>query len=81
MNLKELTEYLVKSIVLDIDDVLVENIKNDDNQIIIVAKVSDTDMGRVIGKDGKVINAIRTILQEASSLRDNQYVKLEIEKH
>ncbi len=80
MSLKELAEFLIKSIVFYTDSVVVEMNESDDRVIVLIAKVNEADIGRVIGKDGKVINAIRTLLQEASSLKNNQYVKFEIEK-
>ena len=50
----------------------------EDNQIIINAYVSNEDMGRVIGKDGKIINSIRTILQASSYMQNNISVKLNV---
>ena len=61
MNLKELTETRILKLVKNTEAVSVEE-NEEDNQIIINAYVSNEDMGRVIGKDGKIINSIRTIL-------------------
>ena len=79
MNLKELTEFLIQSIVKDVNQVSVSEVVKDDKTTLLV-KVSDADMGRVIGKSGKVINAIRTLIQEACSLRCDSYVSIEVEK-
>ena len=51
-----------------------------ENVVEIHIKVCEENMGKIIGKNGKIINAIRTLVQEASCLRENQYVKIEIEK-
>lgn len=64
--IKELTvftEELVKSLVSEPDLVKVENFEDEDNNPIIEIMVSDADMGRVIGKSGKMAKAIRTLVQ------------------
>ena len=77
MNLKELTETIILKLVKNTEAVSVEE-NEEDNQIIINAYVSNEDMGRVIGKDGKIINAIRTILQASSYMQNNISVKLNV---
>ena len=67
MTLVELTERIVKNIVNDEDAVSVKEFPSDnDNEIIIEVLVSSSDIGRVIGKNGKVANAIRTLVQASS---------------
>ena len=81
MDLVALTEKIVKSIVKDEDSVSVKEFPTDeDNVILIQVMVSEDDMARVIGKGGRVSNAIRTLVQASSSLQDNKYVKIDIEK-
>ena len=41
--------------------------------------ISEKDMPKVIGKNGKVINSIRTIVQASSYLKDNKNVKINID--
>ncbi len=77
MKLKELTEAIILKLVKNTEAVSVEE-NEEDNQIIINAYVSNDDMGRVIGKDGKIINSIRTILQASSYMQDNINVKLNV---
>lgn len=77
MNLKELTETIILKLVKNTEAVSVEE-NEEDNQIIINAYVSNEDMGRVIGKDGKIINSIRTILQASSYIQNNISVKLNV---
>lgn len=77
MNLKELTETIILKLVKNTEAVSVEE-NEEDNQIIINAYVSNEDMGRVIGKDGKIINSIRTILQANSYMQNNISVKLNV---
>ena len=78
--LVELTEYLVKNIVKDTDSVTVKEFPSDnENEIIIDVLVSNDDIGRVIGKSGKIANAIRVLVQASSYLQDNKKVKINIE--
>lgn len=81
MDLVSLTEKIVKSIVCDEESVSVKEFPTEDeNTILIQVMVSEEDMGRVIGKSGRVSNAIRTLVQASSSLKENKYVKINIDK-
>lgn len=81
MDLVKLTEEIVKSIVLDTDAVSVKEFPTEEENVILIqVLVNDSDMGRVIGKNGKCANAIRTLVQASSSLNDNKYVKIDIDK-
>ena len=81
MTLVELTEKIVKNIVKDEEGVSVKEFPSDnENEIIIEVLVSSSDIGRVIGKNGKVANAIRTLVQATSFLKDNKYVKINIDE-
>ena len=81
MDLVSLTEEIVKSIVNNVDGVSVKQFDSEDeNTILIQVMVDEEDMGRVIGKNGKCANAIRTLVQASSSLKDNKYVKINIDK-
>ena len=64
--MKELVEVIAKSIVEHPDDVVVtENEKED--AVIIELKVGPSDMGKVIGRQGRIAKAIRTVVKAASS--------------
>lgn len=80
MDLINLTEFIVKSIVIDSESVEVKEIESEDNTITIEVLINESDMGRIIGKNGNVINSIRTLVQESSSLKDNKFVKIKIDK-
>ena len=60
--MKELIEYIVKSIV-DLTDEVVVSEETDDQGVIFKLQVADVDKGRVIGKQGRVAQAMRTLLR------------------
>lgn len=77
MTLVELTEMIVKSLVSDPDSISVKEFPNDD-EIIIEVVVKEEDIGSVIGREGKIANSIRTVVQASSYLKDNKRVKINI---
>ena len=80
MNLVELTEFIVKSLVKEKDAVSVKEFaSNDENTIIIQVLIEEDDMGRVIGKGGKLANSIRTLVQASSFLQDDKKVRIDID--
>lgn len=81
MNLVELTEFIIKSIVDNSNEVAVKEFSSaDEDTITIEVLVKESDFGKVIGKNGKNINAIRTLVQASSSLKDNKYVEINVDK-
>ncbi len=73
--MKELVEFIVRELVEDKDAVKVE-IEEGEEETIVRVKVADADMGRVIGKNGKVASSIRTIVKAmAGSNRRKTFVK------
>ncbi len=81
MDLVELTEEIVKSLVVHKDGVSVKEFPTEDENVILIqVMVEEDDMGRVIGKEGRTANAIRTLVQASSALQDNKYIKIDIDK-
>jgi predicted RNA-binding protein YlqC (UPF0109 family) len=74
--MKELIEYMAKALVDDPDSVRVEEIEGTSSTIYEL-RVASEDMGRVIGKQGRVANAMRTLLRAAAA-RQGRRVTLEI---
>ena len=79
MNLAELTEFLVKSVVSDPDMVSVKQFEDDEDYIIIQVLVDDSVIGSVIGKKGIIANAIRTIVQASAYANGLKKVKVNID--
>jgi predicted RNA-binding protein YlqC (UPF0109 family) len=73
---KELVEYIAKSLVDDPDGVVV-NVIEGEKSTILELKVSDGDIGKVIGKHGRIAKAVRTILSAAAT-KTGKRVVLEI---
>jgi predicted RNA-binding protein YlqC (UPF0109 family) len=73
---KELVEYVVRSLVDEPDGVEVHAIEGEKSTILEL-KVAEGDVGKVIGKHGRIARALRTILS-ASGTRDGKRVVLEI---
>ena len=79
MDLVKLVTTLVKGVVINKDDISIKEFSSDD-VITIEILVKEEDMGRLIGKNGKIINAIRTLCQASSYLNGNKYVKINADK-
>ena len=80
MTLVELTEELVLAVVSNKEAVGVKEFATDDpNAILIEVLIDKDDMPRVIGKGGKVINSIRTLVQASSYLKENKLVKINVD--
>ena len=81
MNLVEKTKKIVKSIVLDTDAVSVKEFETEEENVMLIQViVKEDDIGRVIGKNGRTANAIRTLVQASSALKENKYIKIDIDK-
>jgi hypothetical protein len=74
--MKEFIEYIAKSLVEHPDQVQVDEIAGS-NAIIYELRVAPEDMGRVIGKKGRVANAMRTLVRVAAA-REGKRAILEI---
>ncbi len=74
--MKELLEYIARSLVEHPDAVEVDVDENDD-EVELTLVVDERDMGRVIGRDGRIANAIRSLLRIMGA-RDGRHVELEI---
>jgi predicted RNA-binding protein YlqC (UPF0109 family) len=74
--MKDLVEYVVKSLVDNPDDVQVYEVPGKAS-IIIELEVAADDMGRIIGKGGRVIDSIRSIVQIRAA-KEGQRVELEL---
>ena len=73
---KDLIEYIAKSLVDDPSQVSV-NVVEAEKTTVLELRVAESDIGKVIGKHGRIAKAIRTVLQ-ASGARSGKHTSLEI---
>ena len=76
--MKELVEVLAKSLVDHPEQVIVTETEQD-NEILLTLKVASDDMGKVIGKQGRIAKAIRAMVKAAASRTDKKVI-VEIEQ-
>jgi uncharacterized protein len=76
VSAKELVEYVAKSLVDDPDSVQVTQVEDEEGTVIEL-HVAEDDMGKVIGRNGSVAKALRTLLK-VTAARDGEPVSLEI---
>lgn len=77
-NFEKLVFDLVVPLVIHPEDLLVKKFSEDDSLITLQVLVNQEDLGRVIGKGGRIANAIRTIAYAAAS-KDGKRVKIDID--
>ena len=75
--MKGLLEVIAKSLVDNPDEVVVTE-KETEKGLVLELKVAPSDMGKVIGKQGRIAKAIRSVVKAAAS-RENNQVSVEIE--
>ena len=82
MDLVVLTDTIIKKLVSDRDSVSVKEFEStDENTVQIEVVVSESDLGKVIGKNCKTINSIRTIVQASASLNGGRRVKINVDSY
>ncbi|HSP47264.1 MAG TPA: KH domain-containing protein [Clostridiaceae bacterium] len=74
--MKDLVEFIAKELVEFPDQVSVTEVEKD-GDIVLELRVAETDMGKVIGKQGRIAKAIRTVVK-AASMKENKKVQVEI---
>ena len=76
---KELLEYLVKNLVTNPDKVVVREEQKEDSKLVLHLSVDSSDMGRIIGKDGRIIRAIREIIN-SYGMKNSKKVLVDVEE-
>ncbi len=71
--MEELVRYIAENLVDKPEDIKITT-KEEDDTVIIELSVSPDDMGKVIGKQGRIAKAIRTIVKAASVQEDKKYI-------
>ena len=71
--MKELVEVIAKSLVDFPDEVVVTETENE-KAIVLELRVAQSDMGKVIGKQGRIAKAIRDVVKEAASKEEKKVI-------
>ncbi len=75
--MKELVEYIAKSLASNPDEMVVEEEEDDEGKVILKLTVAEEDKGKLIGREGRVAQAIRVLLRVAA-VKAGTRVNLEI---
>ena len=71
--MRELVEVIAKALVDNPDEVVVTE-KEEGKTLVLVVKVADSDMGKVIGKQGRIAKAIRSVVKAAAAKEDKKVI-------
>ena len=71
--MKELVEVIAKALVDDTDSVVVTE-REEKKATVLEVKVADSDMGKVIGKQGRIAKAIRSVVKAAAAKEDKKVI-------
>lgn len=75
--MRELLEFLARALVENPDEVVVSEFEEGEGDIVLELEVAPDDMGRVIGRGGRVANALRSVVKAAAT-REEKRVMVEI---
>jgi predicted RNA-binding protein YlqC (UPF0109 family) len=72
--MRDLLEFLTRSLVENPDAVQVSEVEEIDGEVVLEVEVADDDLGRVIGRGGRVANALRSVMKAAATREDKRVV-------
>ena len=75
--MEDLLAYLARALVDDPDQVTVESFEEDDGTVVLELRVADEDAGKVIGRGGRTVSALRTVVK-AASVKQNRRVLVDV---
>jgi predicted RNA-binding protein YlqC (UPF0109 family) len=75
--MEDLLAYLARALVDDPDQVTVESFEEDDGTVVLELRVAEQDAGKVIGRGGRTVSALRTVLK-AASVKQNRRVLVDV---
>ncbi len=81
MKLVLLTETIIKELVDDPDSISVKEFPSENDEINIEVMIPEDQMGKVIGKQGRIAKSIRTIVQASSYINGNKRVNINIDSY
>jgi predicted RNA-binding protein YlqC (UPF0109 family) len=72
--MRDLLDFLTRSLVENPDQVKVTEAEEIDGEVVVEVEVADDDLGRVIGRGGRVANALRSVMKAAATREDKRVV-------
>jgi uncharacterized protein len=72
--MRELLDFLARSLVADPDAVVVNEAEEIEGEVVLELEVAEDDLGRVIGRGGRVANALRAVMKAAATREDKRVV-------
>ena len=72
--MRDLLEFLARSLVADPGAVQVTEVEEIEGEVVLELEVADDDLGRVIGRGGRVANALRAVMKAAATREDKRVV-------
>jgi hypothetical protein len=72
--MRDLLEFLARSLVADPEAVVVNEVEEIEGEIVLELEVADDDLGRVIGRGGRVANALRSVMKAAATREEKRVV-------
>lgn len=75
--MKELLEYLARQLVDEPGEVDVQQFEEDDGTVVLELAVAEDDYGKIIGKNGRTANALRTVVK-AAAVKEGRRVLVDI---
>ena len=75
--MKDLIEFLARALVDAPDQVSVESYEDDDGTVVYEVRVAEDDVGKVIGRSGRTVNALRAVVR-AAAMRDGRRVLVDV---
>lgn len=72
--MRELLDFLARALVENPDEVEVSEVEEIDGEVVLELEVAEEDLGRVIGRGGRVANALRSVMKAAATREDKRVV-------
>jgi predicted RNA-binding protein YlqC (UPF0109 family) len=72
--MRELLAFLARSLVANPDEVEVTEIEEEDGEVVLELEVADEDLGRIIGRGGRIANALRTVIKAAATREQKRVI-------
>ena len=70
--MEDLLEFLARALVDNPDQVSIEGFEEDDGTVVLEIRVADDDVGKIIGRGGRTVSSLRTVMRAVASRQDER---------